>query len=881
VAIFVFMRKKSIMLQIKRVFTNDEWNVNDIPWAKRNAKIVNGKNDIIFEMKDVEAPEFWSDNAVNIVASKYFKIINGKQETSVKELISRVTNTIWSWGLKHHYFDEAFASIFFDELFYILAYQFACFNSPVWFNIGVPTRPQQFSACFLLDVEDNMESIYEWISTEAKIFKGGSGAGINISKLRPKGASLSTGGTSSGPLSFFKASDYSAGAIKSGGGTRRAAKLVGLDIEHPDAKEFINCKLHEEKKAQALIAAGFDNTIDGDVYSTVAFQNTNISLRVSGAYMRDVEFVHSQTKTDFTVEGITDKVKQRYELFREIGNAAHQCADPGLQFQDTIDYWHTSTVKNTVSNPCAEFLGPVNNEVNTSCNLVALNAKKLGDDLNLIQHITNIMTIAMNILIEEGEFPTDKLKQGTLSYRNIGLGYSNIGSMLMSRGIPYDSDEGRHLVAKMTSWLTSYAYLTSADLADRLGPFPKWKEDRDVMTSVISKHWIASNSVFGENSLESNLWSKVFKCTSEDGFRNSSVTLYQPCGTIAFMMDNDTTGIEPAIGLVSYKKLVGGGVMKLVNHDVAEALNNEHPEIKNLVLSHIKDHDTLPESGYPLKYKKIFETALGDNCLSPDAHLKMVAAVQPFISHSISKTINLPNSATVDDIIDTYIKAWKLGIKCISVYRDGCKSSQPLNVKKAEPIPQDMQNFAKIDITSLLSQLTTTQSKRRSLPIERPSITHKIDMAGFEAYITASSFDDGSFGEVFIHASKQGSFTNGLLDSIAVLISIGLQYGVPLEVMANKLIGSKFEPAGFCKNPNIPSATSIVDYIFRWLIDKQSTVKSQELLTHSDTIALPQKPVYNESIMSGDVCTNCGSIMVITGVCKACPSCGRSGGCAG
>lgn len=858
-------------LQINPFFTETRDYDSSIQWEKRNVSIKSDSDREVFSQIDCFVPRTWSQNALDITASKYFKTVNGKRENSVKDMIDRVINTIAAEGVKHGYFDEENSNNFRRELGYVLVNQMAAFNSPVWFNVGVSPTPQA-SACFILSLQDSMDAILDWYKTEGMIFKGGSGAGVNVSNLRGRGEPMAGGGTASGALSFMKAADYSSGVIKSGGKTRRAAKMVVLNIDHPDIVEFISCKRKEESKARALVAAGFDASLDGEAYQTVAFQNANHSVRVTDDFMHSVV---SDSKFDVhhVVSGRIAYSYSSSQLLTMIAEEAHACGDPGLQFHDTIQHWHTlpNTGPITASNPCSEYMSIDD----SACNLASINLLKflgVGNKFNVAEfkHTIDILITAMDILVEMSSYPTQKITENAKAYRQLGLGYANLGALLMSSGVPYDSQIGRGIAAAITSLLGAEAYLQSTRLAEAKGSFAGLEKNKQAMFHVLRNHQMAaageyysptSNTSFDSvvpkygkydyvMSESVEIWDMVGRRANSVGIRNSQATVLAPTGTISFMMDCDTTGIEPDVALVKYKKLVGGGTMKMVNYSVdaaLKALNYTEEQITEIVGA-VAD-------GYCIESKlnkhdlPVFDCALkpegGIRSISSMAHVKMMAAVQPFLSGAISKTVNLPTNATIEDIKEVYFEAWRLGLKSLAVYRDGSKWVQPLN-------------------TTNEKEKIKTKPARRKLPDERRSITHKFDIAGFDGYITAGLYDDGSPGELFVNVSKAGSTVSGLLDSIGIGISIGLQYGVPLEIFVNKYKNTRFEPSGFTKSSDIKTATSLVDYIAKWLEMK--------------FLLKMQAPIVAD-IPSGDLCSTCGGITVMTGTCRTCPSCGTAGGC--
>lgn len=795
------------LLFVRRFTTEGAHPYDEIEWEERTAKITQGDK-VVFEQKGVEFPSSWSQRATNIVASKYFHGSGDKREKSLKDLIGRVLTTIAVEGVNQNYFgvdggiDEASLHAFSDDLQHILLHQMASFNSPVWFNIGVPDIPQQASACYILGVDDTMESILELAQTEGMIFKRGSGSGVNVSPLRQEGAPLSGGGTASGPLSFMKFWDAGAGVIKSGGITRRAACMRVMNAYHEDIYKFIACKGEEEAKAIALIEAGYDPAIDGEAYGSVFFQNANHSVMID-----------------------TLNVNLDTELVRAIAQEAWRSGDPGVMFHDTINKWNTcpNSGKIRATNPCGEYIWLDN----TACSLASINLDKFyspyadGEfDYEGFAHVTRIMITAMDILCGMADYPTEKIKEETLKYRTLGLGYTNLGAMLMKAGVAYDSWEARKWTAILTSMMTAIAYQQSAAIAQFLGPFPEYEKNRSEMQNVISQHY---NEAFDQTEWARAAWDAAERLGQANGYRNAQVTVLAPTGTISFMMDCETTGIEPVIALQSYKTLVGGGTMEMIPECAQEAMRK----------------------GNVIGESHVLDTALDpDNMISPQGHLDMVAAVQPFLSGGVSKTINLPNSTTVEEIEDIFFSACDKGLKNVTIYRDGSKGSQPINIKKKEEAPK--------------------QLGRRKLPDERQSVTHKFSISGHAGYVTVGMYEDGTPGEVFVNMAKEGSTISGLVDSFAKMLSFALQYGISLEFLVRKLKGSAFEPSGHTGNKDIPFAKSVTDYVMRWLENR--------FLEH------PKLPLGEDNI-SAPTCPNCGILMVTTGNCNACPVCGTSGGC--
>ncbi len=897
-------------LTLERRFTTPGIDPFDtVEWERRTAIITDERGRVVFEQTDVEVPAFWSQLATNVVVSKYFRGQLGtpERETSVKQVVGRVVDTLTEWGRQMNYFaTEADAEAFRDELKYLLLHQYGAFNSPVWFNVGIEPR-SQCSACFIVSVEDTMESILELAKTEGMIFKFGSGSGSNLSRLRGSQEYLSGGGRASGPVSFMRGFDAFAGVIKSGGKTRRAAKMVILNIDHPDIVEFIECKAKEEKKAWALIEAGYDPgfNVPGGAYDSVYFQNANHSVRVTDEFMRAVE----EDRAWHTIARTTGEVVETYrarDLFRKIAEAAWVCGDPGLQFHDTTNRWHT--VKNSgeieASNPCSEFVF-LND---TSCNLASLNLMKFrlpnGEfDIDAFRAAVRIFITAQEIIVDNSAYPTEKIADNSHNFRPLGLGYANLGALLMSLGLPYDSDAGRAYAAAITALMHGEAYRQSALIArDCGGPFPAFELNREPMLEVMRMHADALNGIQAQyvpsQLLETagDVWHETLQLGENYGYRNAQVTVLAPTGTIAFLMDCDTTGIEPDIALVKYKTLVGGGLLKIVNTTVPLALQRlgySSEEIE-AITRYIDENDTIEGAPY-LKPEHLpvfdcaFRPAKGVRSLEPMAHVKMMAAVQPFLSGAISKTVNVPNDATPEDIEQIYLEAWKLGLKAIAIYRDGSKRTQPLSTKKPEEH----------------AQAEGERLVRRRLPDERRSITHKFSVAGHEGYITVGMYEDGAPGEIFLTMAKEGSVISGLMDAFATAISLALQYGVPLEKLVEKFSYTRFQPSGFTNNPQIPVATSIVDYIFRWLALKflQGQPAPTESL-HENSVGTTPEPLTGVQGGTGATdfpqgqgakttdwsklvrlqqdappCPNCGMIMVRSGACYQCYNCGMSFGC--
>src|SRR5690349_10025721 len=818
-------------LAFPRYFTDGKKSPFDgVEWEKRVALIGNEKGATIFRQEDVEVPKSWSQTATNIVASKYFhgKLATRERESSVKQLIGRVANTIVRWGEQGGYFaDAASRDAFKDELTHLLVEQKMAFNSPVWFNVGVQAKPQ-CSACFINSVRDDMGSIMDLAKTEGMLFKWGSGTGTNFSSLRGSKETLSGGGIASGPVSFMKGFDAFAGVIKSGGKTRRAAKMVILNVDHPDIVEFIECKMREERKAQVLIEQGYDAGIDGDAYASIFFQNANHSVRVTDEFMRAVV-----DDKDWWTKNVTDgqpaeKLRAR-DLMLKISDSTWHCGDPGMQYDTTINRWHTSknTARINASNPCSEYMFLDD----TACNLASLNLMKfLGSngqfDVTAFKHAVDVTITAQEILVDNASYPTPKIAENSHNFRPLGLGYANLGALLMSMALPYDSDEGRDMAGAITALMCGEAYAQSSRIAERMGPFPGYAENREPMLDVIRMHRDAMRGIKPEH-VQTELfmtaqesWDTALTHGEKHGFKNSQVTVLAPTGTIGFMMDCDTTGIEPDLALVKYKKLVGGGLIKIVNNTVPQALMKlgYTPEQTNDVVSYIDKNGKI-EGAPHLKMEDypVFDCSLapqgGGRSITWTGHVKMMAAAQPFLSGAISKTINMPEESTVEDISNAYIESWKLGLKAVAIYRDNSKRSQPLNAGgKKEEKKAEVATVAEPTQRELFAR-----QQREKMPVERASITHKFSVGGHEGYITVGMYEDGRPGEVFIKMAKEGSTLSGVMDGLALTISLGLQYGVPLKVFVDKLLNTRFEPSGITANANIRFVSSVLDYIARWM----------------------------------------------------------------
>ena len=902
-------------LEYERFFTREGIDpFDEIEWEMRSAVIGNEKGAVVFEQRDVEIPRFWSQQATNIVVSKYFRGVIGTpdRERSVKQLVGRVVDTITAWAKKQSYFaSDDDLQAFSDDLKHLLVYQKAAFNSPVWFNVGFEKHPQ-CSACFINSVQDTMESILGLAKTEGMLFKYGSGTGSNLSTIRSSRELLAGGGTASGPVSFMKGFDAFAGVIKSGGKTRRAAKMVILNADHPDVEEFINCKVEEEKKAWALIDAGYDGSFTGPAYASVFFQNSNNSVRVTDEFMRAVmDDGEWQTRAVLTGE-LMDTYKAR-DLMRRIAEATWICGDPGLQFDTTVNDWHTcpNTARINASNPCSEYMFLDD----SACNLASINLMKFVQEDGELDALSfeaacRTMITAQEILVDNSSYPTPAIARNSHDYRPLGLGYANLGALLMSRGLPYDSVAGRDYAAAITAVMHGAAYAQSSKVArDHGGPFAGYEKNREPFLRVMRKHRAALKDIdkthVPKELMEAakTVWDEVIEMGEQHGFRNAQATVLAPTGTIGFMMDCDTTGVEPDIALVKYKKLVGGGLMKIVNQTVPMALAKlgySQTQVKEIV-EYIDEHETIEgaphikDSHLPV-FDCAFKPARGVRSIHYMGHIKMVGATQPFLSGAISKTVNVPKEATIEEIEQAYIDSWRLGAKAVSIYRDGSKRTQPLNTSKD-----------KVGTGLGTSAAVAEAPRRRRLPDERNAITHKFDIAGHEGYITVGLYEDGLPGEIFIVMAKEGSTISGFADAFAQAISYALQYGVPLQDLVDKFSHVRFEPSGMTKNPDVRFAKSIVDYIFRWMATKflsqdaqyragvnnrEDYVVSPEQLPldvaaaagASPTAVITSKQTSSFAAMQNQEdappCSTCGSIMVRSGSCYKCANCGTTSGCA-
>ena len=939
-------------ISFPRFFTKQNISpYEQVEWELRTASIANEKGKVIFEQRNVEVPKSWSQTATNIVSSKYLhgKLGTPERESSARQLVSRVVDSIAEWGLVGGYFATADdAANFRDELAHLMLQQKASFNSPVWFNCGVERcepdtnflnwhwskteqkpvyegtgyRHPQCSACFINSVHDTLDSILTLAKTEGMLFKWGSGTGSNLSPLRSAEESLSGGGSASGPISFMRGYDAFAGVIKSGGKTRRAAKMVILNIDHPDIVEFIECKAKEERKAWTLVDAGYDSSLDGEAYSSIFFQNANNSVRVTDEFMNAVLEDGPWTTREVTTGNAAELHKAR-ELMQRIARAAHQCGDPGMQFDTTINRWHTSKASGRInaSNPCSEYMFLDD----TACNLSSLNLLKFLSpaghfEVEAFRHAVDTMIVAQEILVDHASYPTEKIGMNSHNYRPLGLGYANLGAMLMACGLPYDSAAGRDFAGNVTALMHGQAYLTSSRLAEALGPFPHYAQNREPMLEVIAMHRASLDRIDPQKlpttalfEAAGQVWKDCYDQGIRHGYRNSQVTVLAPTGTIGFMMDCDTTGVEPDLALIKFKKLVGGGVIKVVNNTVPTALlrMGYNPKQVDEIVDFIDRSGAIEGAPY-LKPEHLpvfdcsFRPAGGKRSIHYMGHLRMMEAVQPFLSGAISKTVNLPEDATVDDVMETYIAAWKMGLKAVAVYRDGSKRVQPLSAGKGKQSrvslsrakPRDQGTASAVPILptqegALAPEGTSPEVRkavRRKLPEERKAITHKFSIGGHEGYITVGMYVDGLPGEIFIVMAKEGSSVSGLMDSFATAISLALQYGVPMKVLVDKFAHTRFEPSGWTGNQDIPYAKSIMDYIFRWLALKfipgyQAGIGlgDGDLLEAAPAAPSPggvrEQTNAAAAMTDAPACADCGSIMTRNGSCYKCENCGSTSGC--
>src|SRR5579863_5250644 len=923
--------RRSTGLEFQRRFTDGKVSPFDkVEWERRTALIGNEKGQVIFRQENVEVPKTWSMTATNIVASKYFhgKPNTPERETSVRQLIGRVVDTIVRWGDEGGYFASTESkNIFRDELTHLLVEQKVAFNSPVWFNVGVQAKPQ-CSACFINSVQDNMDSIMNLAKTEGMLFKWGSGTGTNFSSLRGSRESLSGGGIASGPVSFMKGFDAFAGVIKSGGKTRRAAKMVILNVDHPDISDFIDSKRKEEHKAHVLIEQGYDPAIDGEAYSSVFFQNANHSVRVTDEFMRAVE-----EDRDWWTRNVTDgKPVEKFsarELLHKMAESAWQCGDPGMQYDTTINRWHTSKATDRIyaSNPCSEYMFLDD----TACNLASLNLLKfLGSngqfDTDGFRHAVDITITAQEILVDNASYPTEKIARNSHDYRPLGIGYANLGALLMSLALPYDSEGGRDFCGAITALMTGESYAQSARIAERMGPFGGYPRNRESMLGVIRMHRDSLRPIKEENVQPSLLhaaqqsWDAALDLGEKFGYKNSQVSVLAPTGTIGFMMDCDTTGIEPDLALVKQKRLVGGGVIKIVNNTVPQALMKlgYPPEQVAQIVDYIDANGTIEGApGFKPEHLEVFDCSLapmgGGRSISWRGHLRMMAAAQPFLSGAISKTINMPEESTVEDIMEAYIESWKFGLKAVAIYRDNSKRSQPLSAagkkedEKTSTVATPAAAAAAVVAVAPLAEAAPAQqnlfpgTQRRKLSAERDSITHKFSIGGHEGYLTVGKYSDGTPGEIFIKMAKEGSTLSGIMDAFALSVSISLQYGVPLRALVDKFVNSRFEPSGYTGNPNIRYAKSVVDYLGRWLgakfispdyldidatSDAEAPASTAAAMAHAVAPATATKHPDPEAstrqratIDDAPSCSECGMLMTPNGSCYKCSNCGGTSGC--
>ncbi len=890
-------------LAVRRLFTIEGRDpFDEVEWEIRDA-FIPGKNGPTFEQKDVEFPKFWTQTATNIVAQKYFRgrMTSPERERSVKTMIGRIVGTVGTWGREGGYFasDEE-AQTFEDELKAILVNQLAAFNSPVWFNVGFEEKPQ-CSACFILSIEDNMDSILDWIRREGVIFRGGSGSGVNLSRLRSSKEQLSKGGYASGPVSFMRGADASAGTIKSGGKTRRAAKMVVLDVDHPDITEFIWCKAHEEEKARVLEAAGYDMSLDSPDWASIQYQNANNSVRVSDSFMEAVEADSDWNLTARSDGTVVETIKAR-KLLHDIAEAAWRCADPGVQYDTTINSWHTlpNTGRINASNPCSEYMSIDD----SACNLASLNLMKFrredGElDVDAFEHACDVMFLAQEILVGNSSYPTPEIERNAKAYRQLGLGYANLGALLMARGLAYDSDEGRAYAAAITALMTGRAYRKSSEIAGRMGSFAGYRPNAAAMLGVIAKHRAAVGNIAHAETVPADLlgaarksWDEALDLGEVNGYRNAQATVLAPTGTISFMMDCDTTGVEPDFSLVKSKKLVGGGEITIVNKTVPGGLEKlgYAPNEVDEIVAFVDERNTIVGAPYvKSEHYPVFDCAVGERAIHYRGHVKMMGAIQPFISGAISKTVNLPETATIEDVSQLYVDSWRLGVKAVAIYRDNCKVAQPLSGKGDKGAQVALGHAAG----------AFAAPKRRRLPDDRNEIGRKFRVGEYEGYIHVGVFDDGTPGDIFVDIAKDGTTLQGLMNSLMIAVSMGLQYGVPPEVYVSKLSHLRFEPSGLTNDADIRAAKSIPDYIFRWFGKKFLDVDQQEeagILSMEVRAQMAERHASGEPHPVGEApapgqtalfnphedaieCNRCGGRMVRAGTCYTCRDCGTSTGC--
>jgi len=929
---------------ISRLFTSPGVDPYDeVVWELRDARITNWRDgSVAFEQLGVEFPASWSVNATNIVAQKYFRGTVGtpERESSLRQVIDRVANTITLWGREGGYFaDDDEARTFLDELKYILVTQRAAFNSPVWFNIGVPGVRQQASACFILAVDDTMNSILNWYREEGVIFKGGSGAGVNLSRIRSSRELLEGGGTASGPVSFMRGADASAGTIKSGGKTRRAAKMVMLDVDHPDVEEFIWCKVKEERKARVLRDAGFDMDLDGADSHSIQYQNANNSVRVSDEFMQAVVDDADWNLTAVTDGSVIETIRAR-DLWRQIAEAAWECADPGLQYDSTINRWHTAHNDGKIngSNPCSEYM----HVDNSACNLASINLLKyLSDDgmfdIDAYRHTIEVMFTAQEILVGRADYPTEEIGRNSLRFRQLGLGYANLGALLMALGHAYDSDDGRAWAGALTSLMTGHAYAISARTAARMGPFEGYDDNSEHMLRVLGMHRDASYDIDGAQHVPADLlaagqqaWEAAVRDGNVYGVRNAQATVLAPTGTIGLMMDCDTTGIEPDLGLVKMKKLVGGGTMSIVNQTIPRALTRlgyDQSQVDDIIAYIDENKSILGAPHLAAEHLSVFACSMGDNTIHYEGHVRMMGAVQPFLSGAISKTVNMPEEATVEDVEELHLLGWRLGLKAVAIYRDNCKVGQPLSTAKKDGESSDATGAAEEAVQQVIERVVH-QPVRQKLPRTRVSKTFEFRVADCKGFATVGEYEHGQPGEIFLTVSKQGSTLAGIMDAFAKSVSYGLQYGVPLRAFVEAFTNMKFEPAGMTDDPDIRFAGSIMDYLFRRLaleymsyderaelgifsveertqptlpgVDETAIASSAGSEIAPDPKSIPSAAELAAGLESGAIaptvedntpargavrpvdapmCMQCGVHMVRAGSCHACPSCGSTSGC--
>ena len=928
-----------------RHFTQPDVHPYDtVTWERRDARITNWKDGTVaFEQLGVEVPSTWSLNATNILAQKYFRGTLGtpERESSLKQVVDRVVDTITAWGRKDGYFlDAEEAETFRAELKYLIVHQQAAFNSPVWFNIGVEGVPQQGSACFILAVDDSMDSILNWYREEGTIFKGGSGAGVNLSRIRSSVEHLNGGGTASGPVSFMRGADASAGTIKSGGKTRRAAKMVILNVDHPDIEDFIWCKAREEEKARVLRDAGFDMDLDGRDAISIQYQNANNSVRVSDEFMQAVEADDDWHLRAVTGGEVTKTLRAR-DLYRQINEAAWACADPGLQFDTTINRWHTAHEDGRIngSNPCSEYMHVDNSACNlASMNLLSFVKEDVDFDVEAFKRAVEVVFTAQEIIVGNADYPTERIAENSRRFRQLGIGYANLGALLMSEGLPYDSPQGRAWAAAITALLTGQAYATSARTASRMGPFPGYRKNSEHMLRVLGMHRAEVAKIDEEAvpeallSAAQEVWDEVVELGEAYGVRNAQASVLAPTGTIGLLMDCDTTGVEPDLGLVKTKKLVGGGTMSIVNQTIPRALRrlgyDEH-QVDDIV-AYIDEHKTIVGAPYlDAAHLPVFACSMGESSIHYTGHVRMMAAVQPFISGAISKTVNMPEDASVADVEQLHLDAWKLGVKAVAIYRDNCKVGQPLSTTKKETAEvvvtteEGVTVTRSVDAVELATKVATLEKAlkqqqvvvvkqpiRERLPRRRRSSTFAFRVADCEGYVTVGEYEDGRPGEVFVKVSKQGSTLAGIMDAFSISISLGLQHGVPLSTYVKKYSNMKFEPAGLTDDPELRLASSLVDYIFRRLaVDylpfgeraelgilttgerTQPTLPGvEEQVVHDEPSTDPQlattappaeaaSTTTRQPQLDAPMCFQCGTTMQRAGSCYVCAGCGTTSGC--